>query len=66
MKGNLQMFSRCSECGEPCKVIILKNEFTIDSPRGSVIYYPSDYGTLVSDCCEAPIMKGGKNGRNED
>lgn len=49
----------CPECGEPCEVIALLNDFdyagTHCTGGRSGTHYPSDWGSPVSDCCEAPI-----------
>jgi len=49
----------CPECGEPCEIIPLDNAFDYAGTHctygRSGTHYPSDYGTPVSDCCEAPM-----------
>ena len=49
----------CPECGEQCEVIPLNNAFDYSGTHctggRSGTHYPDDYGSPVSDCCEAPI-----------
>ena len=52
---------RCSECGAACKAVPLRNDFDYAAThcthgQGGT-HFPDDYGTPVSDCCEAPIME---------
>jgi len=50
---------RCPECGEPCKIVPLLNEFDFAGAHcthGLIgIHYPDNWGNPVSDCCHAPI-----------
>ena len=52
---------RCPECGGPCKIIPLRNEFdyagTHCTHGEDGIHYPDNWGDPVSDCCEASIIK---------
>ncbi len=49
----------CPKCGEECTIIALDNAFDYSGTHctggRSGTHYPSDYGTPVSDCCEAPM-----------
>jgi hypothetical protein len=45
----------CTSCGEPCKVVALRNEFDFAGThcthgRGGT-HYPEGWGSPVSDCC---------------
>lgn len=46
----------CLQCGEPCKLIALENEFDYSGTHCSNgragTHYPADWGSPVSDCCE--------------
>lgn len=52
--------ARCSDCGEACKVVALRNEFSYSGTHCTYgkpgIEYPSDWGRPVSDCCEAEVL----------
>jgi hypothetical protein len=49
----------CPECGEECEVKPLDNSFDYAGTHctGGVggTHYPMNYGSPVSDCCEAPM-----------
>lgn len=49
----------CPNCGEPCKVIPLRNDFDFAGTHcthgRAGTHYPDSYGDPVSDCCEAYI-----------
>lgn len=49
----------CPECGEPCIVVPLLNHFSYSGTHctfgGGGIEFPSDWGSPVSDCCEAEM-----------
>lgn len=49
----------CPECGKPCKVIPLKNDFNYAGTHCTHgiagTHYPDSYGDPVSDCCESFI-----------
>ena len=49
----------CPDCGEPCEVKPLDNSFDYAGTHctygRSGTHYPEDYGSPVSDCCEAPM-----------
>jgi len=49
--------TRCPACGEFCKVIPLRSEFdyagTHCTGGKDGTHYPDNWGTPVSDCCEA-------------
>lgn len=51
--------SICPACKEECKVIPLDNAFNYSGTHCTGgrdgIYYPSDYGAPVSECCEVII-----------
>jgi hypothetical protein len=49
----------CPECGQPCKIIALRNEFDY---AGHYVthglpgtHYPDNWGDPVTDCCGAPV-----------
>ena len=50
----------CPECNELCTIVPLDNSFDYPGTHcnngKSGTHYPSDYGTPVSDCCEAEIF----------
>ena len=50
---------RCPECGEPCQIIPLLNDFDYAGTHCTHglggTHYPDNWGDPVSDCCEAPI-----------
>jgi hypothetical protein len=56
---------KCSNCGELCKIIPLRNEFDFAGTHCTNgldgTHYPVNWGDPVSDCCEAPILKEGQN-----
>lgn len=49
----------CPDCGEPCLIVPLQNEFdyagTHCNNGKAGTHYPMDWGSPVSDCCEADI-----------
>ena len=49
----------CPECGEICNVVPLLNEFDFAGTHCTHglpgTHYPDDWGSPVSDCCEAYI-----------
>jgi hypothetical protein len=50
---------RCPECGELSEIIPLDNAFSYSGThcthgQGGT-HYPSDYGSPVTACCEAPV-----------
>ena len=54
----------CPECGEPCTIIGLRNEFDYAGTHCthglSGTHYPYDWGYPVSDCCETLIEDANK------
>ncbi len=51
--------TRCPDCGEPCRVVPLRNEFDYAGTHCTYgrpgTHYPAGWGSPVSDCCEADI-----------
>jgi len=49
--------TRCPACGELCKIIPLMNDFDYKGTHCTHgldgTHYPDNWGTPVSDCCEA-------------
>ena len=49
----------CPACKQSCKIIALDDSFSYSGTHctggQAGIHYPSDYGTPVTDCCEAEV-----------
>ena len=49
----------CPKCGDPCDIVPLRNHFDYAGTHCTHgldgTHYPDDYGSPVSDCCDAPI-----------
>jgi hypothetical protein len=51
--------THCPECGEPCQIVPLRNEFDYGGTHCTYglpgTHYSDNWGEPVSDCCEALI-----------
>jgi len=49
----------CPACNQPCHIIALDDSFSYSGTHCTAgqagIHYPSDYGSSVTDCCEADV-----------
>ena len=49
----------CTECREPCQIVPLRNEFSYSGTHCNHgqpgTEYPSDWGSPVSECCDAEV-----------